>query len=282
MIKQITKLSELQTWRAQQIDKKIALVPTMGALHAGHLSIIARAAALCDHVIVSIFVNPLQFAPNEDFDEYPRQLNTDLLQLEAFDNITVFTPEPNNMMNFIDQNDLTKNLILGHFNKILCAVSRPHFFGGVTKIVAALLSLTQADYAFFGMKDYQQLTIIKHMVKQLSFKTKIIGVPIYRDADGLATSSRNKYLDDKQRRLAKEIFATLYRCKHQLNNKYNLETCLANAHKHLDTIGFNVDYLELRNSNNLSLLDDNIKPSRLFIAAKLGKTRLIDNMSVTS
>lgn len=266
--------------RAVQADLKAqgltsALVPTMGALHTGHLALVEHAGQLADRVIATIFVNPTQFAPNEDLDRYPRQEETDFQALRAQGVHAVFAPSAQEMYG---ESDATRLVMEGPALG-LEADSRPHFFGGVATVVSRLLLAAMADVAVFGEKDYQQLLVIKRMVADLKIPVRIEGSPTIREADGLALSSRNAYLSEEERRIAPELHASLQKCREALRQGSVPEGVLATAKKRLESVGFRPDYVALRDAETLGQATS-LDNGRLLAAAWLGKTRLIDNIAV--
>ncbi|MGD1888509.1 MAG: pantoate--beta-alanine ligase [Cohaesibacteraceae bacterium] len=252
-----------------------ALVPTMGALHTGHLALVEHAGQLSDRVIATIFVNPTQFAPNEDLDRYPRQEETDFEALRAQGVHAVFAPSAQEMYG---ENDATRLVMEGPALG-LEADFRPHFFGGVATGVSRLLLAAMADVAVFGEKDYQQLLVIKRMVADLKIPVRIEGSPTIREADGLALSSRNAYLSEEERRIAPELHASLQKGREALRERSDAESVLATAKKRLETVGFRPDYVALRDAETLGPATS-LDNARLLVAAWLGKTRLIDNIAV--
>ncbi len=258
-------------------SKSIGFVPTMGALHNGHLSLVEKSKEENDITIVSIFVNPLQFGPNEDYDKYPRPIekDTELLMEKGVD--IVFNPDRKNMY---EKEPIIKIDMPQLFN-ILCGKSRQGHFSGVCVVVAKLMNIVQPNKMYMGEKDFQQLTIIKRLVMDLSLETEVIGLPIVRDSDGLALSSRNVYLSDSERKSAlainksRKLAWKLYQDK---KSPKEIEKEIKNS---LSDAGLRIDYVEIRESDNLEetkILSDN---SRIFIAAYSGKTRLIDNFSIS-
>lgn len=269
--------SAVAEWR--KIDKTIALVPTMGALHEGHLSLVRMAKETAERVVVSIFVNPTQFAPHEDFDSYPREREDDLTKLAELDVDLVFAP----LREEVYPKDFSTQVTVSGISESLCGVSRPHFFGGVATVVAKLLNQCQADYAIFGEKDYQQLLVIRRMARDLDINTEILGGAIVREADGLAMSSRNAYLDDKERKAAPLLYASITKAAADIAKWGRPADAITNAKEELEAAGFKVDYLEVRDSSDLSLIDGQLtSAARIFVAALLGKTRLIDNVEIPS
>ncbi len=255
--------------------KTIALVPTMGALHAGHLSLIDKAREHADIVIASIFVNPKQFAPGEDFESYPRTEESDLQKLADHNIFGVFAPNakemyPNGFATSIQVEGPALGLETDH---------RPHFFNGVATVVAKLLLAVLPDVAVFGEKDYQQLRVIERMAKDLHLPTKIIGAPIVREHDGLAMSSRNEYLDDKERQTAIAISQTLTTARNALRNGESWIEVRKKALVALKLSGFTTDYFELRHGKHLGTPIET-SGTRILVAAKIGTTRLIDNIEV--
>jgi len=268
----------VSAWRSQ--GDSIALVPTMGALHEGHLSLVDLAREQCQRVIVSIFVNPAQFAPDEDFSSYPRNFARDerLLQQRGAD--LIYKPLDGEMYG---ANETTR-VDVGEISKNLCGVSRPHFFAGVATVVCKLLGQASPDTAVFGEKDYQQLLVIQTLVRDLSIPTKIIGGKVIREADGLAMSSRNVYLTSSQRATAPFLYKTLQQIADIINKGHAIVQTLNAAKYQLANQGFVVEYLELRDATTLELVEDSAKhPAdlRVFAAVSLGKTRLIDNIEIS-
>ncbi|GLS83148.1 pantoate--beta-alanine ligase [Paraferrimonas haliotis] len=279
-MKHISDIAELRStitqWRQQ--GQSIAFVPTMGNLHQGHLSLIDAAAERADKVVASIFVNPMQFGANEDLDSYPRTLKADAKALEAHGTALLFTPSADIIY--------PKGLAAQTFVEVpgitdcLCGASRPGHFRGVTTIVNKLFNLVQPDIACFGVKDFQQLQVIKTMVSDLAMPIDIVEVATGRHQDGLAMSSRNGYLTEAERQIAPQLYQTLQRMAQQLKGGENIERCVKNAQQHLTQAGFKVDYLEVRRPQDLALANDKDQSLVIFAAAYLGKPRLIDNLAV--
>ncbi|WP_173911518.1 pantoate--beta-alanine ligase [Acinetobacter sp. Marseille-Q1618] len=261
---------------ARAARKIIGFVPTMGNLHEGHLNLVRAARKLCDVVVVSIFVNPIQFGPNEDFDNYPRTLEHDRHLLAEVGCDIVFAPSVEQM--YGKQPRLT-NISVSDITNDLCGLQRPGHFDGVAVVVTKLFNIVQPNFAFFGQKDYQQLAVIKQLVRDLNMPIEVIGVPIARAEDGLALSSRNGYLSEQERATAPSIYATLQAAEKQLQNGQSLDAVLTNIRQQLTEAGFDVDYVEARSPmlQKVGQFDQDIV---LFVAAKLGKTRLIDNLQV--
>lgn len=261
---------------ARASRKMIGFVPTMGNLHEGHLNLVREARKLCDVVVVSIFVNPIQFGPNEDFDNYPRTLEHDSHLLAEVGCDIVFAPSVEQM--YGNHPRLT-NISVGEITNDLCGLQRPGHFDGVAVVVTKLFNIVQPNYAFFGQKDFQQLAVIKQLVRDLNMPIDVIGVPITRAEDGLALSSRNGYLSEQERKTAPTIYQTLKIAEADLHNGQALSDVLEKIRVNLTDAGFVVDYIEAR-SPSLQKIDQFDQDVVLFIAAKLGKTRLIDNLQV--
>lgn len=266
-----------------QLDEagaSIAFVPTMGNLHAGHLSLVERGLERADALVVSIFVNPMQFGPNEDLDAYPRTLAEDMAQLEAVGAQLLFTPTPDII--YPDGVDAHTRVSVPGLTDVLCGASRPGHFDGVSTVVCKLLNLVAPNVAIFGEKDLQQLLIIRKLVRDLALPIHIEGVATARAADGLALSSRNGYLNADERARAPELYATLTRMAQDIRAGSREYTALcADARAALTSHGFTPDYLEIRRRHDLApaLADD--QEIAIFAAARLGKTRLIDNVQLT-
>jgi len=249
----------------------------MGALHLGHLSLLHEARKRAGRVVVSIFVNPTQFGPNEDLASYPREEAADLTKLAENGADAVFAPSVAEMY----PDGFATTIAVTGPAKDLEAVSRPHFLGGVATIVAKLLQAALPDIAVFGEKDYQQLLVVRRMVADLAFPVEIVGCPTVREPDGLALSSRNAYLTEAQRLKAPRLHAALETAAQAIRLGSTPDVATAAAQSKLTAIGFMVDYMKLRNAETLARVVDPIKePKRLLAAAWLGKTRLIDNIAV--
>ncbi|TPV99832.1 MAG: Pantothenate synthetase [Beijerinckiaceae bacterium] len=268
--------ARLAQWR--RAGETIGLVPTMGALHAGHISLVREAKRHATRTMMSIFVNPTQFAPSEDFGAYPRSLEADAAKFASAEGDLVFAPA---IGEIYPPGFATLLSIGGPATAGLEDRFRPAHFPGVATIVAKLLNQCRPDIAIFGEKDYQQLKVVTRMARDLDFETKIIGVPTVREADGLALSSRNVYLSAKERAVAPSLFAALRRCVHDINDGVIIETALAAARKTVAAAGFVTDYIEARHAESLAPVTSREEwPVRLLAAATLGKTRLIDNIAV--
>ena len=261
---------------ARSTKKLIGFVPTMGNLHEGHLTLVRAAKKICDVVVVSIFVNPIQFGAGEDFDSYPRTLEQDSRLLADVDCDIIFAPSVEQM--YGTQPRLT-NISVGQITDDLCGKSLPGHFDGVAVVVTKLFNIVQPDFAFFGQKDYQQLAVIRQLVQDLNMPLEVIGVPIVRAEDGLALSSRNGYLSEQQRAIAPTIYQLLKQAEQQLHEGQALAQVLESISNQLTQAGFVVDYVEARQTNlqPIAQFDRNVV---LFVAAKLGTTRLIDNLQV--
>lgn len=265
----------------QRLRKKgdpIALVPTMGALHRGHLTLVREARRRAWRVVVSIFVNPTQFAPHEDFGSYPRSFAADIAALRKADVDAVWAPAaevmyPQGFATRIEPQGAAKAGLEDRF--------RPHFFGGVATVVTKLLTQVAPDFAMFGEKDYQQLCVVTQMVKDLDLPLKIVGVPTVREADGLALSSRNAYLSETERTIAPTLYRVLSASAKRIKRSEPIEMVLEEAQAEIVRAGFVLDYLEARHAVTLArVVSRKDGPIRLLVAAKLGTTRLIDNVGV--
>ena len=279
MTLQITGLDHLRLaiakWRRD--GERVALVPTMGALHSGHLRLVTEAMHQADRVIVSIFVNPTQFGPNEDFNRYPRPLERDVALLKEIGADAVWLPTVEEMY----PAGFATSIHIGNVTEGLCGTSRPGHFDGVATVVAKLLLQTLPDVALFGEKDYQQLCLIKRLAIDLNIPVRILGVPTARESDGLALSSRNQYLSEEERTIAPAIYRVLTDVAAQVRGRVSVATLLEGARVQLLEAGFSsIEYLELRAEETLAPLSAYKPPARLLIAARLGKTRLIDNLRV--
>lgn len=268
--------ARVREWRGQGL--RIGFVPTMGALHEGHITLVRTAKTRCDKVVVSIFVNPTQFGPNEDFDAYPRNEAADLAKLAAAQADLAYLPTvdimyPPGTSTTVNVTGLTEGL---------CGAARPGHFQGVTTVVTKLLLQVLPDAAFFGEKDYQQLKTITRMARDLDIPAEIVGVPTVREADGLALSSRNVYLSPAQREHALAIPRTLQAVAQRLADGSAAAAHLAWGQAELLRGGFDsVDYLELCDAEDLTPLSRiGPRPARLIVAARIGKTRLLDNIGV--
>ncbi|MCR4282709.1 MAG: pantoate--beta-alanine ligase [Bauldia sp.] len=267
--------ARVRLWRSGGI--RIALVPTMGALHAGHLALVSAARKHAGRVVASIFVNPRQFAPSEDFASYPRDEAADLAKLGEAGADAVFVPSADDIYPV----GFATSIAVGGPGRDLEAITRPHFFGGVATLVAKLFQIATPDVALFGEKDYQQLLVIRRMVADLAFPIEIVAHPTVREPDGLALSSRNAYLTAQEREKAPRLYNALQEASVAIRGGMSGDAAVAFAEGELTGLGFLVDYLKLRNAETLARVSDpKSEPMRLLVAAWLGKTRLIDNISV--
>jgi pantoate--beta-alanine ligase len=267
--------SEIGAWRKAGL--RVGLVPTMGALHEGHLSLVRAAKENCDRVVATLFVNPRQFAPHEDFERYPRNEAADSSMLAGAGCDLLYAPERAAMY----PEGFATNVIVSDVSTPLEGEFRPHFFGGVATVVAKLLLQALPDAAFFGEKDYQQLQVIKRMARDLDIPVAIEGCPTVREHDGLAMSSRNAYLTADQRRVATRLNHIMHDAIKAVRAGEPVAATEADAARHLIAAGFaSVDYVAIRDAETLAPVADISRPARLLAAAWLGKTRLIDNMAV--
>lgn len=257
--------------------ERIALVPTMGALHRGHLSLVEIAGAMARHVVVSIFVNPTQFAPHEDFAAYPRDETADVTKLAATKAGFVFVPDAPEMY---PQGHATSVQVQGPALGLETEF-RPHFFAGVATVVAKLFLQCMPDAAIFGEKDYQQLLVIRRMAADLFLPIEIIGAPVIREPDGLALSSRNVYLSAEERRIAPQLHTSLRKAAASVRAGRLVTEAEAAGRAEILSAGFaSVDYFVIRDAETLEPVSMPDRPARALAAARLGKTRLIDNIAV--
>ena len=268
---------QINTWKLKGM--RVGFVPTMGSLHDGHLSLVQTALSVCDRVVASIFVNPTQFAPHEDFDDYPRTEESDRKKLQTAGADLAYVPSVQEMY----PDGSVTNVRVEGLSDMLDGIYRPHFFYGVTTIVARLFLHVQPHVAVFGEKDYQQLQIIRRMVTDLAFPIEIIGAPTVRDADGLAQSSRNAYLTEEERAAAPAMKRALDFAAELLANGARVDDALDEACEQLQNAGFqSIDYVSAINPTDLTDLPlrevNRGFEGRLLAAAWLGKTRLIDNI----
>ncbi|MBN9018884.1 MAG: pantoate--beta-alanine ligase [Rhizobiales bacterium] len=262
------------SWHTQGL--RVAMVPTMGALHAGHLALVEAGRQRAERIVVTIFVNPAQFAPNEDFAAYPRTETSDIEKLAALGVEAVFAPNAAEMY----PPGYATTISLDGPAKGLETDFRPHFFAGVATVVAKLLLAGFPDFAMFGEKDYQQLLVVRRMVADLRLPTEIVGVPTMREADGLALSSRNAYLSAEERATAVRLNATLRQVAAAIRAGEAPDAAIAAGIDSLKDAGFRPDYLALRSAETLAEVADlKAEPLRLLAAAWLGRTRLIDNIA---
>jgi pantoate--beta-alanine ligase len=266
----------LEGWR--DAGESIALVPTMGALHEGHLSLVRLARKRAQRVVVSIFVNPAQFAPNEDFASYPRTFDADAKALTAAGVGLIWAPPVETMYT---PGFATRIVPEGPAKVGLEDAFRPHFFGGVAIVVSKLLIQCLPNVAVFGEKDFQQLMVVARLAADLDLPVKIVGAPIMREADGLAMSSRNAYLSPQERAAAPVLYRVLKRCAAAIARGDRIARVLDDGGAEIEQAGFQLDYLEARNATTLGKIESAADgPLRLLVAAKIGRTRLIDNLAV--
>ena len=263
--------------RARSEGKRIALVPTMGNLHAGHIALVEKATQRADFVVTSIFVNPLQFGANEDLDKYPRTLVADQEKLVGAGCHLLFTPDVEEV--YPDGMQQQTRVSVPLVSEGLCGASRPGHFEGVATVVCKLFNMVQPDLALFGEKDFQQLAVIRKLVRDLNLPIQVMGEPTVRAADGLALSSRNGYLNESQRALAPLLYRTLQQLAEEIRRQPSAQsTLLAAARQQLEDAGLRPDYLELREAVRLREVQDSDRQLVLLAAVYLGTTRLIDNL----
>ena len=267
-----------QTLRSLR-DRTIGLVPTMGNLHTGHASLVRACRRASDVCVVSIFVNPTQFGPNEDFANYPRTLHEDLKLLEEEGVDLVFEPAVDAL--YPGARDGHVSISVPTLANTLCGASRPGHFDGVATVVAKLFNIVRPDKAFFGEKDWQQLILIRTMARQLDMPVEVVGVPTMRESSGLAMSSRNNYLSDEERQRAALINRVLTRVKAAIEHGYrDYANAEARGRQALAEAGFDVDYVAIRDAERLLPPDADTASLRILVAARLGRARLIDNVGV--
>ena len=280
LVQVIHTLAELRKARAGLSGGKLALVPTMGALHDGHLALVREAKARAAHVAVSIFVNPRQFGANEDLDAYPRQIERDCALLKGEGVALVWAPTAAEMY----PPGYATNVAISGVSEGLCGAARPGHFDGVATVVCKLFNQVEPDVALFGEKDWQQLAVIRGMARDLDLARpgEIVGVPTVREPDGLALSSRNAYLGSQDRARAAALPAAMKRAIGEIGDGEPVEETLGRLIDALLAAGFTaVDYAELRDAESLAALNERPRaPARLLVAARIGGTRLIDNMAV--
>jgi pantoate--beta-alanine ligase len=275
MTKIVTTVAALRAALAALRPARIGMVPTMGALHDGHVSLVTEAGRHADHVVVSIFVNPTQFAPHEDFDAYPRTLDADIAKLAGAAAL-VFAPTAREMY----PEGYATTITVGGPSAGLETDFRPHFFAGVATVVAKLLLAALPDIAVFGEKDYQQLLVVKRLAADLALPTRILGAPTLREPDGLARSSRNAYLGADERRIAGRLNVILREAIARAKSG-DLRAAEKQAVSALKDAGFDtVDYVAIRDAETLAAIDALERPARILAAARVGRTRLIDNFAV--
>lgn len=276
VVEEIIRLREIRReWQSSK--ENIAFVPTMGNLHQGHLQLVKEAKKIASKVVVSIFVNPLQFGPDEDLDAYPRTLKEDKSSLKSLGVDLLFMPKVEDIYSRgLEQQTFVEVPGLSY---MICGASRPGHFRGVATIVCKLFNMVQPNHAFFGEKDFQQLQVIKAMVTDLSMNLTIHGVPTQRSKDGLALSSRNGYLTHEQRLIAPKLYQQINHIAEAiLSGRRDFSILIQQAREELASAGFKPDYIELRNAETLLQVGHEDKDLVILAAAFLGKTRLIDNL----
>ncbi|OWP24321.1 pantoate--beta-alanine ligase [Eikenella corrodens] len=275
-MKIIHTIQELRDWRREA--GSVAFVPTMGNLHEGHLALVREAAKRADQVVVSIFVNRLQFGQGEDFDRYPRTLEQDAAKLAGEGVAVLFAPSEQELYPNVAQQ---YNVEPPNLQNELCGAFRPGHFRGVATVVAKLFNIVEPDYACFGKKDYQQLTILQGMAADLNFRVEIVPVDIGRAADGLALSSRNQYLSEAERKQAPQLYRELQAIARAVENgNRNYAALEQQAAANLKQAGWQVDYVEIRHAGNLQVAHVGDSELVVLAAARLGNTRLIDNVEI--
>ncbi len=265
----------IQGWRRE--GRTVALVPTMGALHKGHVTLMERAKKMADRVVATIFVNPKQFGPSEDFSAYPRRENQDFEMLNGAGVHLLFAPDVGAMY----PPNFATSIRMSGIGEILDGAHRPGHFDGVATVVAKLLLQALPDIALFGEKDYQQLVLIRRLVADLNIPVDIIGVETVREADGLALSSRNAYLTANERAKAPALYAAITTAAKAIAQGENIAAAVSSARENILASGFSsVDYVDARHAETLAPLGSNAEPGRVLVAAHLGRARLIDNAAV--
>ena len=265
-------------WRQQKL--KVGFVPTMGNLHKGHISLVAQAQERAQRVVVSIFVNPLQFGAGEDFDHYPRTLEHDTEMLQKVGADVLF--HPGTFEIYPVGHERTTVVDVPELSGILCGAFRPGHFAGVATVVNKLFNIVQPDVAVFGEKDYQQLTIIRRMAADLCLPIEIVGVPTLRDHDGLALSSRNRYLSPEQRSVAPQLHQALMAARKRIEaGERHYDVVQTEGMKALEAAGFTPDYFAVRQASDLQPPREASRELVILAAARLGKARLIDNLKLT-
>ncbi|WP_337998164.1 pantoate--beta-alanine ligase [Oleispirillum naphthae] len=277
----VRRVAELRAriadWRAK--GQSVGLVPTMGALHEGHLSLVRAAQKVVNRVVVSIFVNPTQFGPSEDLAAYPRREEEDRAKLASAGAALAFVPTVEEMY----PRGFSTAISVSGVSEGLCGASRPGHFAGVATVVGKLLLQVTPDVAAFGEKDYQQLQVIRRLVRDLDIPVTVLGVPTVREEDGLAMSSRNAYLSAEERAAAPALYRALKDAAAAIEGGMAVADALAAGRQAILSAGFAaIDYLELRAADGLAPMETTGRPGRLLAAARLGRTRLIDNVAVAA
>jgi pantoate--beta-alanine ligase len=268
---------QIKTWRAE--NQTIAFVPTMGNLHEGHISLVKKAQTLADKVVVSIFVNPLQFDDKQDLANYPRTLQADIEKLTQVGCNLLFTPD--NEVMYPQGKDFHTFIHVPGMDDKLCGLERPGHFDGVATVVTKFFNIVQADVAVFGEKDYQQLLLIRKLVADLNLPIKIVGAATVREDNGLAMSSRNQHLNETLKQQAAALYSNLLELKRQLESgNQDYSALLSQAHTQLTASGFTLDYIDIRRAEDLQLANsEEDKELRLLAAGRVGSVRLIDNIA---
>ena len=277
-IQEVVKLDKLVTeWKKN--NNTIALVPTMGSLHFGHISLIKEAKKLASKTVVSIFVNPIQFGRGEDYESYPSNIDSDKKKLKEVGVDALFIPDLKQL--YPMGTEIDTRITVPHISEILCGQQRPGHFSGVATVVAKLLVSCKPDFALFGLKDYQQYLVIKRMVSDLLIPTSIVGLPTQREKDGLALSSRNRYLSVNERKIAPKIYLSLQKASEIIHKGVtNFNNAKQELIVELEQFGMKVEYFELRRAADLALPRKGEKSFVILAAVWLGKARLIDNITV--
>ncbi|MCG9728260.1 pantoate--beta-alanine ligase [Shewanella sp. Isolate13] len=268
--------AQVKAWK--QKGETVAFVPTMGNLHLGHITLVKEAKTRADHVVASIFVNPMQFGQNEDLDAYPRTLADDQAALVEAGAELLFTPTPEII--YPKGMDAQTFVEVPGISDVLCGASRPGHFRGVATIVCKLFNIVQPDIALFGQKDFQQLLVIRTMVEDLSLPVEVVGVETIREDSGLAMSSRNGYLSAEQKAQAAQIKRTLDKMACSLKTGESIEAVIAQGQVELADAGFKNDYLAIRHASSFAIAAAEDKELVILVAAYMGSTRLIDNLVV--
>lgn len=271
LIKSVQKMKEIR----QQLSGKVGFVPTMGALHSGHLSLV-KSAQECENIVVSIFVNPTQFGENEDLDSYPRDLDADLQKLKKYKVDYVFFPTSEMMY----QKGYRTWVNVEGITNILCGDSRPGHFRGVTTVVNKLVNIIKPDRMYMGLKDFQQITVLETMLRDLNMDTQIVRCPIIRESDGLAMSSRNAYLNSEERKNAVILNQAMRIIQDSAKIGDEAQNHISKMKKMIEDKGGNVDYIEIVSTKDLSKTEKINKDSHIVLAVFMGKTRLIDNLKI--
>ena len=269
---------QIREWRHH--DEHIALVPTLGNLHAGHISLVEQARRHAERVVVSVYVNPTQFGEDEDFEDYPRTLERDTRRLKQIGADVLFVPDDATVYPF--GHDCATVVAVPGLTENFCGALRPGHFDGVTTVIARLFALVQPDVALFGQKDYQQQLVIRYMAEDLGLPIRIISAETVREDDGLAMSSRNQYLADEERAIAPQLYAALSKIGVALQSgERDFEKLEQSAIKRLEKAGFKIDYVAIRRAQNLAIPDRDCDELVVLAAAHVGDARLIDNVVVT-